>query len=282
MSEFETQALLAEQGSARGNNGSVCISTNQVYDSCRDRDCIKDNRVYFTEESQEIINRAINVKVKSAEIIWVYSNVEEMPFNRGFYTVDIKYFIRVRLDAFRGIGVPTEVDGLTVYDKKVILFGSEGKTKSFSSKFDTNCGISDIWERNNLPTATVQTVDPVALSVRLAKKEECCCCCGGENALNIPENISRCFGDAMVIDDTERTVLVTLGLFTIVKIERNVELRLSNADFCVPQKECNEVNEENPCRVFETLSFPVDEFFPPQKRGASPVTGGSCGCDCRG
>ena len=34
---------------------AVCIDTARVYDSCADKDCLADVRVYFTEEVQNII-----------------------------------------------------------------------------------------------------------------------------------------------------------------------------------------------------------------------------------
>lgn len=34
---------------------------------------------------------------------------------------------------------------------------------------------------------------------------------------------------------------------------------------CVPNKNCVAATEENPCDLFDTIDFPVDEFFPPQK-----------------
>ena len=61
----------------------VCINTSQIYDSCRDRDCVADQRVYLTQADQDLINCAINVKLKKAEIIWVYTDVEPLSFNRG-------------------------------------------------------------------------------------------------------------------------------------------------------------------------------------------------------
>ena len=70
---------------------SVCIQTNKVYDSCRDKECIENIRVYLTECGQNIIDKSINVKCRKAEVIWVYSDVEPVPFNRGYYTVDLKF-----------------------------------------------------------------------------------------------------------------------------------------------------------------------------------------------
>lgn len=275
----------------------ICIHTDQIYDSCRDRDCVKDERVYFTAAAQEIVDNAINIKVKSAEIIWVYSSVEEVPFNRGFYSVDIKYFIRVNFDVFTGVSNPIEISGLTTFDKKVILFGSEGSAKIFQSNFDPEANISEIWAKNNLPKAIVETVDPIALSAKIINPTECCCECSCDNSsasscvsltsrLSVPENICRCFDGELIVDDTARRVLVTLGLFTIVKLERSVQLMIKAVDFCIPQKECCAAQESNPCDLFNTIRFPLDEFFPPARGGNSSdfsecgLNTVSCGCGC--
>ena len=54
---------------------AVCIHTDKVYDQCRDKDCLEDLRVIFTRTDQEVVNNAINVKCKKAEIIWVFTEV---------------------------------------------------------------------------------------------------------------------------------------------------------------------------------------------------------------
>ncbi|MDR1392015.1 MAG: hypothetical protein LBJ09_02335 [Clostridiales bacterium] len=245
----------------------ICIHTDQVYDSCKERDCIRDQRVYFTSKAQEIIDRSINVKVKSAEIIWIYNDVEPVPFNRGYFSIDIKYFIKVTIEAFKGISNPLIVEGLTTFDKKVILFGSEGNAKIFQSKFDPEENISKIWQKNNLPKAVVEVVDPIALTAKLVDEDECCRKCDNSHFVSIPDHICNCFDDELVVDTEGKQVLVTLGLFTIVKVERSVQLLVKAIDFCIPQKDCPEATENNPCDLFNKLRFPMDEFFPPQKSG---------------
>jgi hypothetical protein len=59
-------------------------------------------------------------------------------------------------------------------------------------------------------------------------------------------------------------VFATVGLFSIIKLVRFVQLLIPAFDFCVPNKECVSATEENPCELFETIEFPFDEFFPPQ------------------
>lgn len=55
---------------------AVCIHTDKIYDSCRDKDCLENIRVYLTSCGQEVVDRAINVKVTRAEVIWVFTDVE--------------------------------------------------------------------------------------------------------------------------------------------------------------------------------------------------------------
>ncbi|MBQ7097883.1 MAG: hypothetical protein IJN96_07365, partial [Clostridia bacterium] len=62
-SAVNADCCLEQQNRADRRNydfgNGVCINTSQIYDSCKDRDCIRDQRVYFTNSSREIIERAI-------------------------------------------------------------------------------------------------------------------------------------------------------------------------------------------------------------------------------
>ncbi|HPP36003.1 MAG TPA: hypothetical protein PK767_07130 [Clostridiales bacterium] len=81
---------------------AVCIQVEKIYDSCKEKDCIEDARVFFKNPDKVnwLVNNAINVKARRAEVVKVFSDVEEVPFKRGFFTVDIKFFIKVTLDFF--------------------------------------------------------------------------------------------------------------------------------------------------------------------------------------
>ena len=41
---------------------AICIDTNRVYDSCADKDCLTDLRVYLTDRGQCILDNASIVK----------------------------------------------------------------------------------------------------------------------------------------------------------------------------------------------------------------------------
>lgn len=254
----------------------VCINANNVYDSCRDRDCVTNQRVYFTEENNALIRQAINVKLKSAEVIWVYTNVEPLSFNKGYFSVDIKFFVLTTIEVFTGICNPTIINGLTTYDKRVVLYGSESNTKIFTSKFDqsgNNC--LKTWQKKNMPTVTVEVAGPVPLSAEI-KDEECCSCgCNCNEDLyyecdlgctGVPNEINEIFDGELVVDDCARQVLVTYGLFYIVRLERDTQLLVEAVDFCIPTKECQGATEDSPCNLFNDIRFPIDEFFPPKKK----------------
>ena len=136
---------------------AVCIHTKKVFDSCKDKDCIEDLRVYPTCGSQEVLDRALSVKAGTAELLYAYIDVEPVGFNRGFYTVDVRYFYRITADAFIGAARPIEVCGLAVFDKRAILFGSEGGAKSFSSDSPSVCSCQDLMG-SSLPTAHVEAI----------------------------------------------------------------------------------------------------------------------------
>ena len=74
------------------------------------------------------------MRARTAQLLYASVDVDEVTFNRGFYTVDVRYFYRVTGDAFTLSNPPAEIEGLAVFDKRVILFGSEGSAKVFTSQ----------------------------------------------------------------------------------------------------------------------------------------------------
>ena len=163
----ERVALKSAQSNECGTNfrEAVCIHTDKVYDSCRDKDCLESVRVFLTKCGQDVVDRAISVKCTKAEVIWVFSDIEPVAFNRGFYSVDLKYFFKIHLAAFTGVGRPTEVEGLATFSKKVILFGSEGNAKVFESKFKEDAFDPQMWRKTNMPRAVVETAEYILLCI---------------------------------------------------------------------------------------------------------------------
>ena len=136
-------------------NENICIQTKKVYDSCKDKECIENIRVYLTESGQCLVDRATGIKCKKSEIIWIYTDVEPVAFNRGYYSVDMRFYFKITLEVYTGVNRPVLIEGIATYDKKVILFGSEGNAKTFSSKYRFDEPDIQLWQKNNLPVAKV-------------------------------------------------------------------------------------------------------------------------------
>ena len=99
---------------------SVCVHTRKIFDSCRDKDCIEDLRFYPKLQCVDVINRALSVKGGSATLLYVYVDVEPVSFNRGFYSVDMRFFYSVKLQAYTSCPNPVTV-GIRC-DHKVCMF----------------------------------------------------------------------------------------------------------------------------------------------------------------
>ena len=240
---------------------AVCIHTHKIFDSCRDKDCVEDLRFYPTASAQEVLSACQMVRGGTAELLYVYTDVEPVTFNRGFYSIDMRFFYRVTLQVGTGTPRCTEAEGLCVFDKRVILFGSEGSAKIFSS--DTVLDDLDIpgCRRSNLPTAVVEAVDPIVLDARIMD-----CCCKRDcdcDLCEIPTFVGDCFGGELSSGDDSRRIYVTLGQFSIVRLERDTQLLIPVYDYCIPQSECSCGDQEDPCGLFRSVAFPVNEFFPP-------------------
>ncbi len=252
---------------------AVCIDAQRIYDSCGDKDCIEDLTVRFNPTSQQIIDNATNIRIRDVDIITVYTNLEPVPFHKGFYSVDMTFFFDICLDVFTSpASIPSMTNGLAIFNKKVVLYGSEGDVKIFTSdctqdELDNQCSPT-----RNLPRAIVQVAEPVALSAKIKEKKKCCCqCC------RIPDNIVRRYGSFCDDGVGNNEVVVTIGLFTIVQIERNVQMLIPAYDFCIPEKECV-TTADNPCEMFSRIDFPINEFFPPNATDLNDDNRVSCRC----
>ena len=229
----------------------------KITDACRDKDCIEDLRVYTTVSSQEILESAFSVRPCSAQLIHADINVEPISFNRGYYTVDVTYFYRISGETFPG---GEKICGLAVFDKRVILFGSEGCVKTFSS------GGCFHGKRSGTPTAVVEAVDPIALNLRIVDGG-CYTNCDTEHRC-IPKHIVKAIGEELVLTNQNKKLYVTLGQFSVIRLERDVQLSLDDFKYFIPEKECVCSGDDDPCTLFSRVEFPTDEFCPPDTLSA--------------
>ena len=258
---------------------AVCIDAGRVYDSCCDRDCLEDLRGFFAPDVQCQIEQALSIRLRSAQVLKVDIDVEPVSFNKGFYACDLTFFFLLDFDLYLAPNsCPVDIKGITTFSKKVILYGSDGNVKVFSSRVhDENeqCCSMTVRRTGNAPRCVVQCVDPVALSARIGEIRDCY-----ENSCCIPKPVCDCIGGTVIttLASGTPTVYVTLGLFTIVQLIRNVQMLIPVYDFCIPEKQCDNTTDQ-PCDVFRRIKFPTDDFFPP--RPCEPSTEGyysCCGC----
>ena len=105
-----------------------------------------------------------------------------------------------------------------------------------------------------------ESVDPIILSMKLVDVCECrpcdCCC-------EIPPAICACFPEELVMGGDVHRLYVTLGQFSIIRMERDTQLLIPAYDYCVPTKDCScggsgdEPGQQDPCEMFQQVQFPV-------------------------
>ena len=231
---------------------AVCIEAMRIFDSCSDKDCIEDLEVVFAlPEEQETIRNATFIKSKSVEVVNTVFDIEPVPFNKGFFSVDLTYTFNVEIEAFTNVSLPsTTLNGVTTFSKKVILYGGDGNTKYFSSDETIEINSNGYYSQT-LPRATVSVVEPISLDCKLLPKYRYNRC---ECPVQCDENNS---GESII----PKVAYITIGLFSIVQLSRPVPILVPAYDYCVPSKECS-TTTDSPCELFDKIKFPTNEFFP--------------------
>ncbi len=271
-------------GGCGGNDtrGTVCIDTKRVLDCCRDRDCFEDVRVYLTTYGEEVLANSTNIRTRSAKLLWTYVGVDEVPFNCGFYKVVVRYYIELEFEACVAIGRSQNFKGLVALEKDVILYGGEGRAVTFSSNpqssFCSPFNMDNVG--TNDPVALVETVEPVVLGTKI-NDCVCPCTCVCTEYVDIPEVVRQCLGGDIVTDSDGAKIYVSLGIFSVVRIERPAQLLVQATDYSVPDKECNAAtNNDSPCDLFKSIAFPTSQFRGTNRGvGDNSSRGGSCGCN---
>lgn len=248
---------------------AVCVHTDKIFDSCKAKECLEDLRVYLTETSQTAVECATGMRSRFAELLYVSSEVTPIQFNRGFFTVDLTFYYRIRGEVSGTAATPAPISGLAVYDKRVLLYGSEGNAKIYRSDESVNELDASLLAAFNTPTAIVEALEPIVLDVKIVDTVAP----GGEvEIVSVPEAVAKLFDSPLVFDAGVRRVYVTLGQFSIVRLERDAQLLIPAYDYCIPDKDCIGADSDDPCTLFSRIDFPVDEFFPPDTLSAFPDT----------
>ena len=256
-------------GGAGNGRESFGIEASRILDACRDRDCFEDVRVFLTDAGEEMIARTGNIRVKSAKIVASNIAVDPVQFNCGFYTVLVRFYVLCRFEVCVPIGQSQEIEGIAVLEKRVVLFGGESNISVFRSEgCGSFCAIPEaVCCAQNTPEAVVEVVAPVVLGARIVEACNTCCCC---NCCDVPSVVTDSLNGALCDRDTERSLVISLGLFSVIRLVRHGQLLVSATEYCLPEKECCSPSGEDPCSTFREMPFPTAEFCP---NNTAPVTG---------
>ena len=243
-------------GAVPAQQGAMCIHTNRITDVCLDKDCIEDLRVYLTEDAQALLDQSAGARARSVELLTVAIDVQELSFQRGYDSVDLTFYYRVRGEATSGGVRAGELDGVAVFSKRVVLYGGESGTKIYSSRQPSLTAPYT----QQLPEAITEVIDPMVLTSRVleASPDQ------PQEVVEIPEEIQDLFPQPLVLDGEGRRMYVTIGQFSTVRLEREAQLSLTGGRYCMPTKSCcaDSGCQEDPCDVFSRIDFPYQTFFP--------------------
>ena len=249
---------------------AMSIHTRKITDSCRDKDCIEDLRVYLTTGSQAILDSCAGAKVRCAELLHAAIEVEPVAFDRNHYCIDVTFYYQILADATMGHNRPAALSGLAVFSKRAVLCGEDSRAHIFSSRTVIDGADGFTRQYANRPTAVVEVLDPMVLSSRVRNT----CDCSGSCMIQIPHFIREMFDEELVLSGDQRRLFVTLGQFSIVRLERDAQLIVPVLDYSIPTKECCDSPgccAEDPCEMFSRIPFPTAQFAP---------TGCDGGCKC--
>lgn len=231
----------------------------KVYDSCRQQDCLDEDELGPARAAEsgcirdkhykegEIIEPPHNAAAVSIDRLRIKKIIivdkKHNPFKRGFWDIDLKYVFEYRLN-FREADCDEigSIKANSIFSKKVTLFGSVGSDIAIST--DLFNERSDESPTLSMDPFVLVEAKPVALSAKLKYSRR-------------PFAVEE-------LSSAPNEVIVTIGLFTIIKLYRIVHLMVESRGFSIPS-ECEEQTPVNVCEYFERLAFPMDVFAPPQK-----------------
>jgi len=240
----------------------VPMKINRVFDSCCDRECLKNIPVILNGDLPNNINL---VKARCVTVSDVNIDVEPVPFNKGYFSVEITYTFDVEILAYeRASDTPRHIKGIAYETRSSILFGGESGVKTFTSTGKSTATVdTGTCGSVSLPIARVSVVEPIVLDAKIGTvTATSSCCCDFD-----PRDLG-----------SKRTVLLTLGLFSVVELTRPVTMMVLAGDYAVPKRECTQnKGTDSPCDIFDRIKFPIEDFSP---SAIDAIDFSSCKCGC--
>ena len=107
----------------------------------------------------------------------------------------------------------------------------------------------------------VEVLDPMILSSKVVDV----CGCADQKVMQVPDGVAALFDESLALSPGNRRLLVTLGQFSIVRLERDAQLIVPVLDYAIPTRECCDAPggcAEDPCELFSRIPFPASQFTP--------------------
>ena len=242
------------------------IISLKIYDCCRQQDCLDFSEIGPARAAEtcdlggnlicegDIIvppHDATGTTMDNLHIARIVI-VEKTPscFRKGFWDVELKYVMEYRL-VFRNAdaNVCGIVRAMSIFNRKITLFGSEGSELFVSTDLFGGNGIFEA-----MPFIMVEG-KAIPLSAAIIY-DYCRRPCHGNMEVE-PAVLQQGTGNG-----TPRAVEVSIGLFSITKLFRLVDIAVESRGFVIPEQ-CEDITPVNPCEYFSNLEFPMEMFSPP-------------------
>ena len=236
-----------------------CIVAYKVYDSCRRQNCLTPSdlgparsicgSMHHSGDSDsdsvhgsDIVvppQGAASVSMNQLKIAKIMvMDKRPSPFRRGFWDVSLKFIFEYGL-IFREVNgsvIEPTISAANSFTMRTTLFGSLGSDLVVGTDlFKSPSGSSTF---TAAPFVWVEA-----------------------KAMGLDAKIVSRHGHH---DHCREEVHVTIGLFSVLKLFRMVNLNVQSTGFCIPS-ECKGSHDVTPCDYFADLDFPMDIFAPPQK-----------------
>ncbi|MEA4816861.1 MAG: hypothetical protein VB120_08450 [Lachnospiraceae bacterium] len=279
--------------SACSSTCEECIIAYKIYDQCRQQICLTPtilgparaskcttacDTIYHEGDTIVPPSNAASVSIECFKLSRIII-VSKCPnsFRTGYWDVDLRYVFSYNLVFKTSEGCEICcVPANSVYTTTVTLFGSVGS--EIVTVSDLYC--SEATSANSGPYVTVEG-KAVPLAAELVYTTKTCCepSSSNSNCSCLPCAIDNCgciggFSGCCITKKVATSVGVTIGLFTIIKMFRLVNILVSSSGICVPEECESTASAANPCDFFNSLDFPMDVFSPP----GTPEDLSGCGC----
>ena len=116
------------------------------------------------------------------------------------------------------------------------------------------------YDRHRELVSMVEVLDPMVLGSKVCQVRGCESC-----SVTIPADVQAVFGEELVLSGDKQRLYVTLGQFSVIRLERPAQIIVPIVDYALPTKECCADPAgcaEDPCALFDRVPFPAEAFTP--------------------